>query len=129
VIRLRRKQEPTQGQLFRAELGESVDHALRAAGYAAGGVKAAAGPAKDRARAMAQRVRYRTRAEEERKLSRRRRVSKLAGLAAIGALMGAVTAVVLRRRRRQEWEEYDPAEETTSASEPKPSEQPSHTQS
>jgi hypothetical protein len=108
MFRTKQNHEQTHGQLLRAELSESVDHALRAAGYAAGGVKAAAEPAKERVRGAAKRVRKQTRTEET-KVSRRR-VPKVAGLLAIGAVMGTVTAFVLRRRRRQQWEEYDPAE-------------------
>jgi hypothetical protein len=119
MFRTKRNHEQTHGQLFRAELGESVDHALRAAGYAAGGVKAAVGPAKDRVRDATQRVRHRGRTEEAR--VSQRRVPRLAGLLAVGALMGAVTAFVLRRRRQQQWDDYDPTEASAAAPEAEPS--------
>jgi hypothetical protein len=128
VFRPKRGNEQTHGTLFRAELSESVDHALRAAGYAAGGVRAAIGPkvspAAQRVRSTAasgwgstraaiapltEAAQYKLRnARTEEKVSSR--WPKLAGLLAVGALMGAVTAYVLRRRRLQQWEEYDPME-------------------
>jgi hypothetical protein len=120
MFRTKRSHEQTQGELFRAELVESVDHALKAAGYAAGGVKAAVAPAAGRARDAARRVRGRTRTEET-KVSQRR-VTKLAGLLAIGTVMGAVTAFVMRRRRQQQWEEYDPAEAVAAERAERPSE-------
>jgi len=110
VFRPLRSREKTHGQLLRAELSESVDHARRAAGYAAGGVRAAVGPrlapATQRARRTTARLNH-TRTEE--KVSSRR-WPKLAGLLAVGALIGAAGAFVLRRRRQQQWEEYEPME-------------------
>lgn len=119
MFRPLRRNEKAHGQLLRAELSESVDHALRAAGYAAGGVKDAVGsklaPAAQRVRSTTAR-RANTRTEE--KVSSR--WPKLAGLLAVGALMGAVTAFVLRRRRQQQWEEYDPMEAVKNEREPEP---------
>jgi hypothetical protein len=106
MFRPLRSNEKTHGQLLRAELGESMDHAMRAAGYAAGGVKAAVGPRLDRFRS------------EEEKVSSR--WPKLAGLLAAGALTGAVAAFVLRRRRQQQWEEYDPMQAVQGEREPAP---------
>lgn len=120
MFRPLRSKRKTDGQLLRAELGESVDHALRAAGHAAGGVKAAVeprlsrvrstsgaklAPAKERVRGTAAKLK-RTRSEE--KVSSR--WPKFAGLLVMGALVGAAAAFVLRRRRQQQWEEYDPME-------------------
>lgn len=118
----------SRGQLFRAELGQSWDHALRAAGHAATGVKSTVGP---RVAPAAARVRgaATTRwdstkaafaplgeaAQQQLKRDRKqrgkvagRRWPKVAGLLAGGALVGGAAAFVMRRRRQQEWEEYDP---------------------
>jgi hypothetical protein len=121
VFRSSRSNEKTNGQLLRAELSESVSHARRAAGYAAGGVRAAVGPrlapAGQRVRTTAARLK-RTRTEEK---VASRRWPKLAGLLTIGALAGAVGAFVLRRRREQEWEAYEPpieAEKQETAAQP-----------
>lgn len=122
---MRRNDEQSQGQLFRAELSESVDHARRAAGYAAGGVKAAVAPTKDRVREATQRVRNRTRTEETKVSSR---VPKLAGLLVVGAAIGAVTAFVLRKRRQQQWEEYDPADALAAERSGQPGDVPSKAQ-
>jgi hypothetical protein len=114
VFRPLRRSEKTRGQLVRAELNESVSHARLAAGYAAGGVRAAVGPklapAKQRARTTAAKLK-RTQPEEktEEKVASRR-WPKLAGLLTVGALAGAVGAFVLRRRREHQWESYEPME-------------------
>ncbi|QSB14775.1 hypothetical protein JQS43_25590 [Natronosporangium hydrolyticum] len=133
---LRRKQETRHAELARVELGESLDHALRAAGHAAGGVRATVGP---RMAPAAQRVRTvasdgwdSTRAalaplseaavgdskrsrkrDAKRKLGGgqpdqgRRRWPALVGLLAGGVAVGVVVAAAVRRSREQEWEEYD----------------------
>ncbi|MDQ7911081.1 hypothetical protein RB614_41995 [Phytohabitans sp. ZYX-F-186] len=40
----------------------------------------------------------------------RRRLPMLAGLLAAGAALGAVGALVMRRRKQQQWQEYDPSQ-------------------
>lgn len=100
----------TNGQLVRDELSESLGHARRAAGYAAGGVRAAVAPrltpAGQRVRSAAARL-ERTRTEDK---VASRRWPKLAGLLASGALVGAFGAFILRRRRERQWESYEPME-------------------
>jgi hypothetical protein len=115
-------------QLVRAELGQSWDHALRAAGHAATGVRSTVGP---RVAPAAARVRSAATdrwgstkaafaplaeaAQQQLKRDRKRggkvagrRWPKVAGLLAGGALVGGAAAFVMRRRRQQQWEEYDP---------------------
>lgn len=123
----------TRGQVLRGELGESWDHALRAAGHAAGGVRAAVGPkvgpAAERFRAAATNGWGSTRAalaplreaaqrEAAQRAAARRRPARtsrrrwpvLVGLVAAGAAVGGTAAYVLRRRRQRQWEEYELAE-------------------
>jgi cytoskeletal protein RodZ len=47
----------------------------------------------------------------------RKRWSMLAGLLAAGAAVGAAGALVMRRRKRQQWEEYGPSPALESAAE------------
>lgn len=131
---LRRKQTVKHAELARVELSESLDHALRAAGHAAGGVRATMGPrvapAAERVRAVASDGWDSTRAalaplseaamgEPKRGRKRggksrrggpdasRRRWPALLGLAAGGVAIGVAVAAVIRRAREQEWQEYD----------------------
>lgn len=112
MFRPMRSHEQTDGQVLRSELSETVSHARRAAGFAAVGVRDAVGPrlapARQRVRSAAARLK-RTRPEEEEKVSSRR-WPKLVGLLTVGALVGAVGAFVLRWRREQQWESYEPME-------------------
>jgi gas vesicle protein len=129
--------------MFREEMGEGLDHLMRAAGHAAGGIGAAVGPRMEVAREQlaptADRVRRRASrgwdstasaftplTDAARGASRqakakgrkyvlrkeepppRKKWSVLAGLVAAGAAVGAIGALVLRRRRQEQWDEYDP---------------------
>lgn len=110
----------THGQIARAELGESFDHLRQAATHAATGMSETLGPlaaaaatnarhAGDTARrATAKNLKVMTRKKEPR--MSRKRWPMMAGLLAAGAAVGAVGALVMRRRRRHEWEEYDPTQ-------------------
>jgi hypothetical protein len=112
---LRRK---THGQIARAELGESFDHFRQAATHAATGMGETLGPlataaatsarqAGDAARrAKAKNLTLMTKKKESR--MSRKRWPMLAGMLVAGAAVGAVGALVMRRRRQHEWEEYDP---------------------
>jgi hypothetical protein len=100
----------SRGQLFRTELGQSWDHALRAAGHAASGVRSTVGP-----RVAPTAARVREAAQMQLKRDRKpggkvagRRWPKVAGLLAGSALVGGAAAFVMRRRRQHQWEEYDP---------------------
>lgn len=128
MFQARQDKDRTRGQLLREELGESVDHALRAAGHAAGGVRAASAQMRPTAERMREAASHRwestmaafhdadTAGRTTGKGGRRgtdaesRRWPKLAGLLAAGAVVGAVGAMIMRRRRQQEWAEYDPNE-------------------
>lgn len=114
---LRRK---THGQIARAELGESFDHFRQAATHAATGMGETLGPlataaatsarqAGDAARrAKAKNLTLMTKKKESR--MSRKRWPMFAGMLAAGAAVGAVGALVMRRRRQHEWEEYDPTQ-------------------
>ncbi|MPZ28119.1 MAG: hypothetical protein GEV12_17340 [Micromonosporaceae bacterium] len=130
----RQNETKTRGELLRTELGESWDHALRAAGHAAGGVRAAVGPKvapaavrvrgaaasgwgstksalaplSEAAQHGAQTARRRGKSAKPAKPGKRarRRWPKLAGLMAGGAAVGATAAYLVRRRRQQQWEDY-----------------------
>jgi hypothetical protein len=126
----RRNETKTRNELLRAELGETWDHALRAAGHAAGGMRAAVGPkvgpAADRFRGAAYSGWGTTKAAlapvseaAQQKVQRvkrgrkpaRKRWPAVAGLVAGGAAVGAAAAFVLRRRRQQQlWEDYHHAD-------------------
>lgn len=141
----RRNETKTRGGLLRAELGESWDHALRAAGHAAGGVRATVGPtlapAAERVRGVAASgwnstrlalaplteaaaAQYQARNGRRRGQrggkSTRRRWPMVAGLVAGGAVVGGATAYLVRRRRQQQqqWEEYQHSEPAAAGSTP-----------
>lgn len=125
MFRKETEQQPrTRGQQFREEMNESVNHAMRAAGHAAGGARSARtqmAPRMQQARVMASQrwaafnEAAATAAEQQRgrRNHRRRRggsrhrMSRMGGIAMSGALLGMAVAVAMRRRRQQ-WEEYDP---------------------
>jgi gas vesicle protein len=126
----------TRGELMREELGASWDHFLQAASHAANGVGSTVGPRATRMRLAAGRgwdytlaplaIAYREGAADARaaalKLSKKgkhgrkgnqmssRRVGMLMGLLAAGAVVGAASALVVRRRRKQRWSEYEPSD-------------------
>lgn len=124
MLQLRRAETTNRSHLFRREMGESLEHLLRAIGHAAGGVRATMEPRLDAAREYvgpaAARLRESTAAafneaaarqsqEREAAVMRRgmtRQYAALAGLLATGAAVGIAGALVVRRRR-QMWEEYD----------------------
>lgn len=115
----------TRGQLFRDEMSQTVNHAMRAAGHAAGGMRAARSqmaPAAHRARLAASRrwAEFNEAAavagRAPRRAARGRRaprpdtgMPRLAGLIASGAAVGMAVAMMVRRRRQQQWEEYEAA--------------------
>lgn len=126
MFALKRNEAKTRGQLLREELNQTVEHARRAAGHAAGGVGAAVGPRVSAAReTVAPRVRdtaargwgstvatftplsEAAQAKLGNGRARRKKAARtaqrrwpvLAGLLACGALVGAVAAAMLRRRQ------------------------------
>lgn len=126
----RKQQQSAQGrrgQQMRSELGQTMDHAMRAAGHAAGGfqetVGPRVGPATQRMRtATAARMgsapgmlaptRENARAEQKQRRKRaraRKRNTRMIGLLAGGIAVGAAGALAMRRRRQKEWEEYEAA--------------------
>jgi hypothetical protein len=139
---LKRDGAKTHRQLVREELGETFDHALRAAGYATSGVDAKVRPrvaaAREYLSPSAGRVRERavqgwgstrsrfapfTEAVQAKVANRRkgakmsrRRWPVLIGLLASGVAVGALGALLLRRRRQQ-WEGYE-ADEAFESPEP-----------
>jgi hypothetical protein len=100
------KELKSRGKLVRTELGESVDHALRAAGHAVGGVKETVVPLTEAAQAKVGKKLDRVTKRKEKAVARKRR-RRLAGLLAAGAAAGAAAAYLLKRRRQQPWEEYE----------------------
>jgi hypothetical protein len=123
----------TRGQLMRSELGESWDHFLQAASHAANGVGSSVGPGAAKMRGLATRgagttaaafaplaAAYKEGAADALKLSAKARKAKkgkrmssnrktgmLVGLLAAGVAVGAAGALVMRRRKKQQWSEYD----------------------
>jgi hypothetical protein len=140
MLRERRNGSRTRSQLMREELSESLDHAVRAAGHAASGMRSAgeqmapvAGRVRDAASqrwgstmaafnddpvstarhaAKAKRRAKQSRREAEKAIRAKRRsrarAPRLAAMLAVGAALGAVWAVA-QRRRRQQWDEYEPS--------------------
>jgi hypothetical protein len=126
----------TRGKLLREELGSSWEHLLQAAAFAAGGMGSTIGPRATKVRLAAERgwdtavvplaIAYREGAADARaaalkhskqsKYRRKgnqmsgRRVGVLVGLLAAGAAVGAASALVVRRRKREQWAEYEPSE-------------------
>lgn len=125
----------TRGQLMREEMGTGWEHFVQAANLAASGVGATVGPTTGKMRTAATRsmdttmsalaplaAAYRegaadaTRAamkssalKKESKMSRKN-TGMLIGLLAAGAAVGVAGALVMRRRKHQQWSEYDPSE-------------------
>jgi hypothetical protein len=126
----------SRGQMMREELGSSWEHLLQAATLVANGMGSSIGPRASKVRLAAERgwetsvgplaIAYRQGAADARatalKLSKRskaakkgrqmgnRRVGMLVGLLAAGAAVGAACALVMRRRKREGWSEYEPTE-------------------
>lgn len=131
----------TQGEMMRAELGESWEHFLAAATHAANGVGQTVGPGAAKLKGAASNSWMSTAAtlaplaaayhdgaahataaalKQQKKAHKKahngkkgkpvsnRRTGMLIGLLAAGVALGAAGALVVRRRRRQEWAEYDP---------------------
>ena len=127
----------TRSELMRSELGESWEHFLAAATHAANGVGKSVGPRavaikgaasrgwdttastlaplaaayrEGAADATAAALKMRKKAEKGRKGKHvsNKRTGMLIGLLAAGVALGAAGALVMRRRRQQEWAEYDP---------------------
>ncbi|WP_344126311.1 hypothetical protein [Luedemannella flava] len=121
----------SHSDLFREELGESYDHFKAAASHAPGGAAEFMTPAYDKTRDMASRrwkqgvavviPVYETmkdgarnaRGMAEKKMSRdtdRNVMPTLLVLLAAGIAIGALGALVMRRRRAaQEWDEFEPS--------------------
>jgi hypothetical protein len=118
----------TQGQQFKDELGESYEHLRLAASHAAGGAAEKLTPPYDRARYAANRgwittkdafaplyEQIRSGAANARKdyepatMEKKNRWGALFGLLAAGAAVGAIGAVIVRRRKAAaQWDDYDP---------------------
>ncbi len=99
-----RRQVKTRGQLMRDELSEGVDHLWQAASHAAGEVGAAVGPRWDSAK---ERLPWIVRMREQEVARSRRRRTFLFGLLGAGAVLGALGALLARRRNRSRWQEYE----------------------
>jgi hypothetical protein len=126
----------TSGELMRSELGESWDHFLAAATHAANGVGHTVGPRATRikgaattgwasttaalaplavayregaadATAAALKLRKKSQSGKKGKTVSNKRTGMLIGLLAAGVALGAAGALVVRRRRQQQWSEYD----------------------
>jgi hypothetical protein len=132
-----RRPAKTRSELFRDELGETYDHLKQAASHGADTVSTAMRPRMSAAKKMAvgtaagamarMAAAKRHRAEhggeaarkgmpmmrmpmmrrKKREAARHQRGYRLASLLAIGAAVGAVGALVGRRRRQTSWEVYD----------------------
>ncbi|BCJ71614.1 hypothetical protein CS0771_11580 [Catellatospora sp. IY07-71] len=130
----------TRGELMRDEMGQSWEHFLQAATHAAGGVGASFGPTTGRMRRATSRgvdstmttlaplvAAYREGAADAMKssqkayakaakkkkgahVSRGGNTGMLIGLLAAGAAVGIAGALVMKRRRQQQWSEYDPSQ-------------------
>jgi hypothetical protein len=125
-----RRPAKTRSELFRDELGETFDHLKQAASHGADTVATAVRPRMSAAKTMAvgtaagaaarmaaarrhsgemagmaNPVMRRKKRKQE--MAQRRRGRRLAGLLAIGAAVGAVGALIGRRRRKTSWEVYD----------------------
>jgi len=150
----------TRSEMFRDELGETFGHLRQAASHGAEGVSTAMRPRMSAAKtaamgtatgalarmAAARRQRMRQAGgaagkirppmwgkKKERQMARKRRAYRLTGLLAAGAALGALGALVGRRRRHTSWEEYDtttrPPQKPMEMSEPTPAGRPSPSQS
>ncbi len=125
---------------MRDEMGQSWEHFLQAATHAAGGVGASFGPTTGRMRRVTTRgmdstmttlaplvAAYREGAADALKssqkayaktakkkkgghVSRGSNTGMLIGLLAAGAAVGIAGALVMKRRRQQQWSEYDPSQ-------------------
>lgn len=62
------------------------------------------------AQAAAKKSKGRLKAQKKGKRMSRNRVGMLMGMLAVGAAVGAGSALMMRRRRRQQWSEYDPSQ-------------------
>ncbi|GHJ46548.1 hypothetical protein Cs7R123_38900 [Catellatospora sp. TT07R-123] len=136
------KPHKTRGELMRDEMGQSWDHFLQAATHAAGGVGHRIGPTTGKMRratsggidstmsslapliaayregaASASSTAKKAKAKARKKESQvsHRNTKMLVGLLAAGIAAGAVGALVVRRRRQQQWSEYDPSQALESA--------------
>lgn len=140
-----RRQKLTRAELVRREFGEGFDHLMQAAAHAAGGVGATVGPRAAVVRgylapgvgkvrestvtafapiavaakqgsdqAKKANARATKKIKKETSMSRKR-WPMLAGLLAAGAAVGAASALVMRRRKRAQWDEYDPSTALDSA--------------
>jgi hypothetical protein len=119
-----RKPSRTHSQLLMDELAESANHLRLAAAHAAGGAAEKLTPGYDRARNVAARGWSSTRVafqpvyEQAREGAanarrtqpghQRSRWTFVAGILAAGAAVGAVGAVMTRRRHTAAWDEYEP---------------------
>lgn len=139
----------TRSQLMRDELGESWEHFLAAATYAANGMGQKVGPGTTKVRGAANRswestaaalaplaAAYRegaanataaalklkkkaktaTKGSSVSKHNNSKRTGLLLGLLAGGVAIGVAGALVMRRRRQQQWAEYDSTSDLDSMS-------------
>jgi len=121
----RSKPSRTHSSQLMDELVESYGHLKLAAGHAAGGAAERVTPSYDRARDTASRRWHETmdtfaplydqmrqgaaNARKETPVSKRKKWPMLVGLLAAGTAVGAVGAMIARRRRAAtQWDEYEP---------------------